>query len=195
MRRMISALLCVCTFQGIAAPAFALDAGFPEASARAVVDAALTSWAADPVLIAAINAQNERHAALTPANISALDAAWMAELGQPVRPTIDAVLNSTVSDQLRQQVEIAAGQFTEIFVMDNLGLNVASSGTTSDYWQGDEAKFTETYPKGASAMHVSEVEFDESTQFYQVQVSFSVTDPADGRVIGAVTVALNAERF
>ena len=49
--------------------------------------------------------------------------------------------------------------------------------------------------KGPDAVHVSEVEFDESSQTYQMQVSMSVTDPASGAVIGAVTFGLDAQAF
>lgn len=190
MRHLATVLLCAC-----ALPAFATGTTDPTEKARSFAHAAMTTWATSPVILAAVRDQNIRHAALTPAEITALDQAWMAELGKPVQPTISSVLTAAPSDLLRDQVEQAAGLITEVFVMDALGLNVAASATTSDYWQGDEAKFTETFSKGAGAIHVSEVDFDESTQVYQLQVSFSLTDPADGTVIGAVTVALNAEQL
>ena len=83
----------------------------------------------------------------------------------------------------------------EVFIMDAQGLNVAASAVTSDYWQGDEAKFQQTYGVGPDAVHISEVELDESTQTYQAQVSLSLTDPATGALIGAVTFGLNAQAF
>ena len=46
---------------------------------------------------------------------------------------------------------------------------------------------------GAGATHLSEVEFDESTQTYQGQISVTVTDPATGTPIGALTVGVDAE--
>ncbi|WP_103333201.1 PDC sensor domain-containing protein [Pseudotabrizicola formosa] len=195
MRRHAATLLFACALAALGPPVFATENGFPEDKARAFVTEALNTWAADPVLISAVLAQNLRHAGLTQADIDRLDQGWMSELGASVQPTISSVLGTPASDMLRNQVELAAGSISEVFVMDSLGLNVASAGTTSDYWQGDEAKFQETYPKGPGALHIGEVEFDESSQAYQVQVSFSLTDPADGSVIGAVTVALNAEQF
>jgi hypothetical protein len=77
--------------------------------------------------------------------------------------------------------------------MDQHGLNVAASAMTSDMWQGDEAKFTETYSMGAGAVHFSEVELDESTQRYQAQISVTIVDPATGEPIGAMTVGVDAE--
>ena len=77
--------------------------------------------------------------------------------------------------------------------MDAQGLNVAASDMTSDYWQGDEAKHSETYGAGPDGFHISEIEFDDSTQRYQAQVSFTLIDPATGSAIGAVTVGVDAE--
>ncbi|MFN3845055.1 MAG: PDC sensor domain-containing protein [Paracoccaceae bacterium] len=183
-------LLCAC-----ALPALAAEPSDPTEKARAYVTSTLKSWAADPIIIAAVIEQNARHAGLTQVDIDALDLAWRAELGKAVHPMVDGVVRSAPSDFLRQQLEQAQGMITEAFVMDEKGLNVAASATTSDFWQGDEAKFTETFPKGPYAVHLGEVEFDESSQAYQIQVSFPLTNPADGRVIGAITVALNAEQL
>ncbi len=71
--------------------------------------------------------------------------------------------------------------------------NVATSAVTSDFWQGDEPKFAETFPNGAGAMHLGNVEFDESSQTYQGQISVSIVDPASNEVVGAMTVGVNAE--
>ena len=64
---------------------------------------------------------------------------------------------------------------------------------TSDYWQGDDAKWQKTYQVGPHAVFVDEVEQDESTQRYQTQVSVSIADPVTGEVIGAVTIGIDAE--
>ncbi|MEP0701455.1 MAG: hypothetical protein ABJC67_08925, partial [Lentilitoribacter sp.] len=105
------------------------------------------------------------------------------------------VMTRDLSVFLGQQVEASGGRITEIFVMDALGLNVAASDVTSDYWQGDEAKYSESYGAGPGAVFVDAVEFDESAQSYQGQVSVSLTDPATGEVVGAMTIGLNAEAF
>ncbi len=106
----------------------------------------IVGWAPDPVLVAAIGAQN--------AVTSGYDQA-----------TIDE--------------------------MDARGLNVAASDVTSDYWQGDEAKFTQTYPMGGNAVHFGDVELDESTKEVQGQVSMSIVDQETGEVVGALTVGIN----
>ncbi|MBX2855969.1 MAG: hypothetical protein KTR21_13345 [Rhodobacteraceae bacterium] len=149
--------------------------------------------AADPVVIAAVKAQNEKHAALVQDEIDAMDKAWRAEVGAADTPTITPVLEHEASEALAAARDESEGLFTEIFVMDDKGLNVAASDVTSDYWQGDEAKWQETFSKGPDAVHLSEVELDESTQSYQSQVSVAVVDPDSGDAIGAVTFGVNVE--
>jgi len=190
MRHLVALLLCA-----TALPAFATDSSDPIVKAQTYATTTVRDWMSDSVIVDAVLEQNARNAALTQTDIDTLDKSWRSELGAAAQPTVDSVVKSIPSDRLRARVDEAAGTITEMFVMDALGLNVASSGVTSDFWQGDEAKFTETYPKGADAVHVSDVELDESTQVYQIQVSFPLVNPADGVVIGAVTVALNAEQF
>lgn len=155
----------------------------------------LKTWVNDPAIVDAINAQNQRTATLSPDEILAKDTAWRAQIGSADAPLIKAVLDAPLSSFLSGHLEQSGGRILEVFVMDQHGLNVAASDVTSDYWQGDEAKFTETFPKGAGSMFIDEVELDESTQAYQGQVSFAVTDPASGDVIGAITVGLNAGAF
>ncbi|MDP5085634.1 MAG: type IV pili methyl-accepting chemotaxis transducer N-terminal domain-containing protein [Yoonia sp.] len=155
----------------------------------------LTNWLSDPALIAAINAQNAAHADLTEEAVIALDQQWRAEAGNGGGPLIESLLTAPVSTWLLDQQVATAGFVTEVFIMDNKGLNVAQSVETSDYWQGDEAKWQETYSVGPNALHISEVEFDDSTGFYQSQASLSITDPATGEVIGAVTFGINVQNL
>lgn len=164
-----------------------------DASMRSYVKAEVLAWASDPVLVAAIRAQNTRHATLGPAEIAQLDDQWQAAGAAPDHPLVARVLENPAADFLRQRQVASAGVISELFVMDRLGLNVAASAATSDYWQGDEAKFTETFGSPPGTMHVGEVEFDESTEGYLGQVSLPVHDPDSGRPIGAITIGLNAE--
>lgn len=155
----------------------------------------LTNWLSNPELIAAIKAQNVEHADLTEDAVIALDQQWRAEAGEGGGPLIEKLLSGSVSNWLLDQQVATAGFVTEVFVMDNKGLNVAQSVETSDYWQGDEAKWKETYNVGPDALHISEVEFDDSTGFYQSQASLSIKDPETGEVIGAVTFGINVQNL
>lgn len=154
-------------------------------------DTSITSWMGQPEFADAIIAANAVTGAYSQADIDALDLQWRGEIGTSSTPTITPVLEHAVAATLRDVVAQSGGSITEIILMDAQGLNVAVSGITSDMWQGDEAKHQQTYGVGPDALHLSEVELDESTQTYQGQISFPITDPASGAVIGAMTVGVN----
>lgn len=162
---------------------------------RAFVEADIMSWAQSAQVIDAVNSQNTETAGSSEAQIIEWDTQWRAEVGQSDQPLIADVMGRDLSSFLSQQVDASEGRITEIFVMDALGLNVAASDITSDYWQGDEAKHSKSYGAGPNAVFVDAIEFDESAQSYQGQVSISLTDPATGEVVGAMTIGLNAEAF
>ncbi|WP_338721291.1 hypothetical protein [Devosia sp. XK-2] len=157
----------------------------------ALAEGDIAAFASNSVLIDAITAQNAITGAYDQAQIDALDQQWRAEVGASSRPLIDATLANAASQYLAEVQEASAGKYTEIFAMDAKGLNVAQSTLTSDYWQGDEDKFTASYGAGAGAVHIGEIEQDESTQAFQSQVSIPITDPASGALIGAITVGVD----
>lgn len=167
--------------------------GGPEAAARKFVEGTLRAWMADAVVVETLKAQNAGHAALTQADIDRLDKAWRAETKAADKPMINGLLGNPLSKYLAGRARASKGLVTELFVMDERGLNAGQSDLTSDYWQGDEAKWQKTYALGPGAVFIDKVDLDESTQRFQVQVSATVVDPASGAAIGAVTVGLDAE--
>lgn len=176
-------LLAAASLLAFSSPANALD----EAKAKELLSSKISVWLNNPVVIDAIKAQNAAHASLSEADVIALDQKWRADDAA----LIDSTLNNDLSKYLIGVVEASEGLYSEIFVMDNKGLNVGQNAKTSDYWQGDEAKWQETYSVGPDAIQFGEVEFDESSQTYQVQLSTTVSD--GGVPIGAVTIGLDAE--
>jgi hypothetical protein len=178
------------TFTAVAAPVLAQDNEFA-APLTELGNTTLREIVQSPVIIAAIQAQNATTSAYDQAKIDALDKQWRAEVSAAAKPLIDATLGTDASKWLVEAQEASAGLFTEIFVMDAKGLNVAQSTVTSDYWQGDEAKWQQTFLIGADAIHLGEIEQDESTQAFQSQVSITIVDPATGAPIGAVTAGVD----
>ena len=171
----------------------ALAAGDHEAPMRALAKSGAVGWLSDPAVIGAIKAQNGKTAGLSEDEIVKMDKQWRTEVKGSGGALIDGVLKNALSDFLKKVKAGSQGKFTEIFVMDGKGLNVGQSDVTSDYWQGDEAKWQKTYPAGPGAVHISKVEMDESTQTLQSQLSLPIIDPADNKVIGAVTIGVNVE--
>lgn len=171
----------------------ALAAGAHVAPLEDFAKNTVAEWIANPAIVAAIKAQNAKNADLNEAQIIELDKKWRAETKASSHPMIDGLLNSDVSKALADYRDSTTGMVTEIFIMDNKGLNVAQSDITSDYWQGDEGKWQKTYSVGPDAIFVDEIETDESTQTLQSQMSMSIKDPATGEAIGAITVGVNVE--
>ena len=156
-------------------------------------DAKVKAWISDSVIIDAVKAQNAKNASLSQADIDTLDKQWRAETGAGSKPMIDAVLANALSDFLKEQKAASNGLYTEIFVMDNKGLNVGQSDITSDYWQGDEAKWKKTFLAGTNAVHVGKVKKDESTQKFQSQLSLPIV--VAGKNIGAITIGVNIDEL
>ena len=157
----------------------------------ALATSEIKAIASDPALVAAVIAQNAVTAGYDQAKIDALDAQWKAEVSAASKPLIDATLANAASQYLNGVQDASGGKYTEIFAMDAKGLNVGQSTLTSDYWQGDEDKFTKSFGVGADGVNLGEVEQDESTQIFQSQVSVAITDPATGAPIGAITVGVD----
>jgi hypothetical protein len=155
----------------------------------------LRDLAENPVLIDAVRAQNAASSGYDQARIDALDKQWRDEVDATDKPLIDATLGTDASKFLAGEMEKSAGLITEIFATDAKGLDVAQASLTSDYWQGDEDKFTKSFGAGADAIFISDVEQDESTQTYQSQVSITITDPATGAPIGSITAGIDVGKL
>lgn len=146
-----------------------------------------------PVIVDSIKAQNAKHEALTLEEIIKYDSKWRSEIDRYQKPFITSILNNALSLYLKELKKQSEGLYSEIFVMDNKGLNVGQSDLTSDYWQGDEDKWMQTFLVGAGAIFADEIKFDDSSQQFQMQYSMSISDPETGQVIGAITIGFNAE--
>ena len=103
------------------------------------------NWHREPLLIKAVLQQNENHNGMPLSRILVLDQQWQQEQKESEQPLINSVRNNALSPWLAQQQACYNGLISEIIVTDQHGLNIATSETTTDYWQGDEAKFSEPF--------------------------------------------------
>lgn len=186
--RVVALLAMLCAF----APAQADDSHI--APVLNFIRTNVRSWLSDPIIIETLKAQNAANMRLTRPEIEALDTEWRNEVNRPSHPLIDRVLATPLSGFLREKEEEAFGSITEVFVIDAKGLNAGQSAITSDYWQGDEEKFTESFEKGPEAVFVGVARKDESTQTLQSQVSITIVDEHN-KPIGAIVVGVNLEQL
>jgi hypothetical protein len=141
----------------------------------------------DPVVVAAVKAQNAQ--GLTLEKIKEHDARWMAAAG--VADFMKVLMDSEAGRHLIAW-KAAHPYVSEVFVTDNLGANVAMTEKTSDYWQGDEKKFTECF-KGGGEIYLGPMTFDESTQTYSIQVSVPVLE--GDTLIGTACIGVDVEKL
>ncbi|MBK1717555.1 cache domain-containing protein [Thiocystis violacea] len=145
-------------------------------------------WGTNPVLIQAVREQNALGRSLD--EIKRLDADWMAASG--ITPLMAAMQDNPPARELRR-LEQTQPYFIELFLMDGQGANVAMTNKTSDYWQGDEDKFTRSFNAGQGGVDMGEIKFDSSAQAYLVQISVPVMD--EGQAIGALTIGIDLDRL
>ena len=163
---------------------------FAEKAPKKVVafaNSTLAGLGSDPIIVAAVKKENAKSKTLS--QIKTMDVKWKKTPG--IAGFMKALMDSQCGKHL-QSIRDSKPYYSEIFVMGKLGENVAMSDKTSDFWQGDEAKFKRSFNNGKGAVFVDDVEFDDSSQAYLVQVSVPVKDGS--KVIGAITFGIDIEK-
>lgn len=143
----------------------------------------LDKYAADVLIVSAVKKANAQK--LSPDEIKKLDMEWISGVESDF---VNTILDSDVSRFLRKKVRSNKLLYTEAFLCDNQGATVGAYPKTSDYWQGDEGKFTRCFKNGAGEIFVSPLEFDESTGSRSIQVSVPVKDGV--KTIGVLVMGL-----
>lgn len=147
----------------------------------------LAAWGKDPAIVKAVAAQNALR--MTLAQIKETDTAWMAGKAE-VR--VRELLGNACSARIKGLV-LQSPAYVEAFVMDNQGALVGLNGKTSDYWQGDEAKWQKSYNGGKGQVFVDKAHYDPSARAILVQVSVPVLD--GDATIGAITIGVDASKL
>ncbi len=187
----LSRIVCViAAVAGILIVPSAVSAGTSELpkSLLQFAESELRQIGRDQVIVQAVRAQNAKKGSLK--RIKEIDEWWKAS--EDVEPFMFDLMRNRCALTL-ENFQVHNKFVLEAFVMDNQGALVALTNKTSDYWQGDEDKFTESYMNGAGAIHYGDVEYDESTGEIQIQISVPVMD--GGRAIGAITFGISLDRW
>lgn len=182
-------LTVISTAIGIAGLSSAFAAGH-SSKIQKYIDSNVRGWLASPVILKAVDQQNLNHMGLSADDIYILDQRWRKEKVRGGGDLMKSKLENSVSQFLRGVKAASGGVITEIFIMDNKGLNVAQTNATGDYMQGDEAKWKETYLNGAKGLLIDEVEEDGGVNVSPTSLSVS---RANGYTLGAVTIGINVD--
>lgn len=161
------------------------------ASAKGVKDIVqeVVQVAANPVVIQAVKAQNAKGLSLD--NIKEADAAWTAAKKSPTDFMVAHTSNEAAN--VLAAIEKEKPYLVEFILTDNQGANVAITGMTSDYWQGDEPKFSNAFDGGKGNTYIARPQKDKSSGEVVSQVSVPVM--SDGKAIGTMTVGVRINKL
>ena len=141
----------------------------------------------NPSIVRAVESQNGQQLAL--AEIKRRDDEWK-NAGGNLTELIKDTTQNPVAQYFQRRVENNAA-IDEVFLTDNQGANVAAFPPTSDYWQGDEEKWTASYNNGNGVVFIGPLEFDESTQKTQVQISAPIV--SRDQTIGVLVLGVSVD--
>lgn len=146
--------------------------------------ATIQEIAQNPHIIKEINQRNSEKISLE--KIKQLDALWpTVTIDHPLK---QSMFISPAGRYLKSRVEFENSIFSEIFLTDNQGANITAWPITSDYWQGDEAKWQRSFNEGRGDIYIGNLEYDESTQTDAIQISVPVIQ--NRRAIGVIIAGI-----
>jgi len=143
------------------------------------------------LLIDTIKASNIELQGIELETIKRLDERWINEKKSGEHTLIRKIMSNPLSNYLHDVKHSSDNLYTEIFVTNEYGLNVGQSDVTSDYWQGDESKFINTFGIRSKTPFVDDIVYDISSHSFQSQISISVL--SEDKPIGSITVGINVE--
>jgi hypothetical protein len=149
--------------------------------------AVIDGWAREREIVEAVKAQNSKGTSLE--EIQRLDARWVAGEAET---EVQALLGNPCAKRLASLLENDAA-YREALVLDDQGALVCISDRTSDYWQGDEAKWQRSFDGGAGKPFVDRARYDTSARAILVQISVPIRDGES--TIGVVTVGIDRAKF
>jgi hypothetical protein len=136
--------------------------------------------AANKLIVEAVAQQNAKQLSLL--QIKDIDQQWQTQIGDtPLKMHYQLNLSGKY---IKAIVQSNHKIFSEIFITDNQGANVAAYPATSDYWQGDEEKWQKSWLDGHGEVFVSKLAFDESSQAHAIQISVPIR--VKSKVIGVM---------
>lgn len=143
----------------------------------------------NPVFVKEVVAQNDKK--MTMDEIMKIDAEWQkAETELPIQK--EKLTNTCAKEVIRLVKDLKV--IGESFVMDNQGGNVGQNALTSDYMQGDEPKWKNSYKEAKGGVDIGEPKFDKSANTVEQKVSLPIID-ATGNVIGAVCWGVRVDQL
>jgi len=150
-------------------------------------------WLTAPVLFQALKKYNLKRAGLAQPDVQKRDQQWQEAYRLGNTDALDSLLATALMKHVSQwHAEDKLGYIREIIITDKRGMNVAARPYSSNYWQGQEAKFLQTITLAEGQWFFDTVQFDSSSRYFQVQVSVPITQGKT--TVGVITLGIDIER-
>ena len=150
----------------------------------------MSSLALSSSVIEFIQEQNTEYADMSEAAIlremQRLDASW--ENSSDSSSLVRGMLTNGLADEATELKSFNQGEFVEVFFTDKYGGLAGTSDRTSDYYQADEGWWQTAYNNGYGASYIGQMEFDESSNAYAVNMAVPVYDRQTREVIGVMRI-------
>lgn len=144
----------------------------------------LESWTKEKVVADAVRKQNAKKVPL--ADVQKIDAEWIAGKADAA---VREATTGACADRLRALVA-QDKRYGETFVTDANGAIVCATSRTTDYWQGDEAKWTRAFKEG---LFIDRPKLDDSAKARLAQISLPVVE--GGKTVGVLTVGVDVAKL
>lgn len=143
--------------------------------------------AAHPLIKRAVEEQNAKGISLD--EVKRIDQEWRST--KSLTSFKKSLQTTLVGKLLKRKILLNSGIYSEAFLTDNQGANVAAYPITSDYWQGDEKKWIESFDNGKGKVYIGPITFDESTRINATQISAPVVH--EDKAIGVLIVGIKLD--
>jgi len=141
----------------------------------------------NPIIVRAVGSQNAKNISLD--QIKKDDQEWV-DSKEVQSSLMRMVTSNDVAKYLQRRVD-NNDAIVEAFVTDNKGANVGAYPATSDYWQGDEEKWTASFNNGEGKLFIGPLELDASTNKTLVQISTPIVQGPE--TIGVLILGVSVD--
>lgn len=120
--------------------------------------------------------------------IIARDNDWRSVPDETITEFMENIISSSLSDRLRNifiqfsDEQYGYIEYSEVFITNKYGANIAQTGKTSDYYQADEVWWVDARNNTFS---VGDFEYDDSSKVWSIPVGVSVVD-SNGDFLGVI---------
>ncbi|MFQ5560788.1 MAG: transporter substrate-binding protein [Nitrospinota bacterium] len=143
----------------------------------------LKSLASHPEILLAVEQSNKKNRDIDQDKVTRLDRIWREKsYTSDFNPTL---FQTSSAGKAVSEFMNAHSEFSEILVTDRHGLNVAISNRTTDFFQGDEEWWQQTFFSGKGRFHSTDIEYDKSAQIWGMGLCLPVYTPKK-EVIGVM---------